>query len=123
MGTIGNFSLGKMIRTGVSRKKIITKVKNKIQVWRDKARLNLIQQGIRYARKVNLNERLMKIRKADNPKSSNPSAFSLQPKQKDRLGYNLSTIPAKPRYSDIRPKERLYGMKLKSIVSRKGRFA
>ena len=120
MGTIGSFSLGKFMRTGVSRKKLITKVKNKIQVWRDKARLNLIQQGIRYARKVDLNKRLMRVRKADNPKSLNPSAFSLQPKKRDRLGYNLSTIPAKPRYSDVKPKERLYGMRLKSIVS-KGR--
>lgn len=123
MGTIGSFSLGKMVRAGVSRKKIIAKVKNKIQMWRDNARLNLIQQGIRYARKVELNKRLMAIRKADAPKNLNPTVFSLQPKKRDMLGYNLSTIPAKPRYSDVKPKERLYGMRLKSIVSRKGRFA
>lgn len=119
MGTIGSFSLGKMLRRGVSRKKVIEKVKRKMQMWRDNARLNLIQNSIRYARKVELNRRLMEIRKGDRPKNLNPSVVSLQPKKRDKLGYNLSTIPTKPKYSDIRPRKRLYGMRLKSITSKR----
>ncbi len=118
MRTIGAFSLGRLIRTGSRRKKIIAKIKTKMRIWRDNARLNIIQQGIRYARKIKLNKRLMEIRKADNPKSLNFSAFSSQPRQRDILDLKLSTIPEKPRYSDMKPKKRLYGMRLKRIISK-----
>ncbi|MBI3412503.1 MAG: hypothetical protein HY051_00285 [Candidatus Aenigmarchaeota archaeon] len=118
MGPIGNFSVGKIMRTGVRRKNIIAKTKKKMQMWRDRARSSLIQNSIRYARKVNLNKRLMVMKKAGRPKNLNPSAFSSQPEKRgDRLGCKFSTIPARPRYSDIQPKKRLYGMRLKSATS------
>jgi hypothetical protein len=64
-------------------------------------------------RKERENEVEMKKRKAQEGKNMNPLAFSSMPSREYakslRNPVNLSTIPQKPKYSMVEPKERIYG--------------
>lgn len=113
--SIGRKPIGKVKITGKSRRNVVEKVKKKMEVWRDKARLNILHQRDRYKQKVSMNEALMKKRKSDRKKNLNPVAFSTLHEQKSRPSFNYSTISRKPKYSDVKPRERIYGRRFELI--------
>ncbi|MDP2926066.1 MAG: hypothetical protein Q8N99_06850, partial [Nanoarchaeota archaeon] len=80
-----------------------------------KARINIIEQRRRYKAKVERNERQMAEKKESWEKSLNPSAFSLMSKSRNRLRVTHSTMPLRPMYSKVKPKERIYGNKWKKL--------
>ena len=113
--SIGRMSMGRSAMGGRKRKSIKAKVIRKMEQWRDKARVNIIEQRRRYKAKVERNERQMAEKKEAWEKSLNPSAFSLMPKSRNRLRVTHSTMPLRPRYSKVKPKERIYGNKWKKL--------
>ncbi len=113
--SIGRMPVGRSAMGGRKRKSIKAKVKRKMEQWRDKARINIIEQRRRYKAKVERNERQMAEKKEAWEKSLNPSAFSLMPKSRDKLRITHSTMPPRPRYSKVKPKERIYGNKWKKL--------
>jgi len=113
--SIGRMSVGRSAMGGRKRKSIKAKVKRRMEQWRDKARINIIEQRRRYKAKVERNERQMAEKKEAWEKSLNPSAFSLMSKFRDRYRVTHSTMPLRPRYSKVKPKERIYGNKWKKL--------
>ncbi len=119
--SIGRMPMGKTLIVGRHRRRIVNKAKKKMQTWRDKARLNLLQQRRRLKLKVARNAKSMDDRKKDREKNPNPLAFSTMPESKKLLKYSASysTIPAKPKYSQVKPRERVYGNKWSRFEGRK----
>ena len=113
--SIGKMSIGRSAMGGRKRKSIKAKTIRKMEQWRDKARINIIEQRRRYKAKVERNERQMAEKKESWEKSLNPSAFSLMSKSRNRLRVTHSTIPLRPMYSKVKPKERIYGNKWKKL--------
>lgn len=113
--SIGRMPVGRSKLGGRNRKSIKAKVTRKMEQWRDKARINIIEQRRRYKAKIERNERQTAEKKEAWEKSLNPSAFSLMPKSRNRLQVTHSTISPRPRYSKVKPKERIYGNKWKKI--------
>lgn len=116
--SIGRMSMGRSAMGGRKRKSIKAKVTRKMEQWRDKARINIIQQRRRYKAKVERNERQMAEKKESWEKSLNPNAFSLMSKSRNRLRVTHSTMPLRPRYSKVKPKERIYGNKWEKLEER-----
>jgi len=113
--SIGKMPVGRNTMTGRKRKDIKRKTTKKMEQWRDKARINIIEQRRRYKAKVERNERQMAEKKEAWEKSLNPSAFSLMSKSRNKLRLTHSTMPPRPRYSKVKPKERIYGNKWKKL--------
>jgi|SRR3989338_8081189 len=113
--SIGRMPVGRSKLGGRKRKSIKAKTIKRIEQWRDKARINLLEQRRRYKTKVERNERQMAEKKEAWEKSLNPSAFSLMPNSRNRLRATHSTMPPRPRYSKVKPKERIYGNKWKKL--------
>ena len=113
--SIGKMPVGRNTMTGRKRKDIKRKTTKKMEQWRDKARINIIEQRRRYKAKVERNERQMVEKKEAWEKSLNPSAFSLMSKSRNKLRLTHSTMPPRPRYSKVKPKERIYGNKWKKL--------
>ena len=113
--SIGRMSMGRSAMGGRKRKSIKAKAIRKMEQWRDKARINIIEQRRRYKAKVERNERQMAEKKESWEKSLNPSAFSLMSKSRNRLRVTHSTMPLRPRYSKVKPKERIYGNKWRKL--------
>ena len=88
-----------------------------MELWRDKARINLLQQRNRYKQKVDTNRALMKAKKAGRLPNLNPTAnlddLGFKPKSIHRYELTHSTVPAKPKYSIVKPAERIYGNRWK----------
>ncbi|MDP3026378.1 MAG: hypothetical protein Q8N63_01625, partial [Nanoarchaeota archaeon] len=80
--SLGRMPVGKGVTGGRKRKSIKAKVTKKMEQWRDKARINIIEQRRRYKAKVERNERQMAEKKESWEKSLNPSAFSLMSKSR-----------------------------------------
>ena len=117
--SIGRSSLGRSQMMGKKRKDFLRKTIQKMEQWRDKARINLFQQRRRYKQKVERNQALMKIKKTGKLPNLNPSSKlsrlnenGLIPNAR-KFGVTHSTVPAKPKYSIVKPKERVYGNKWK----------
>lgn len=119
--SVGRMPVGKTLITGRHRRRIISKARRKMQMWRDKARLNLLEQRRRLKLKVARNAKSMEDRKKDREENLNPLAFSTMPKSKKQLKHSLthSTLSAKPKYSPVEPRERVYGNKWPRFERRK----
>lgn len=119
--SIGRMPIGRSPMMGKKRKDFLQKTIQKMEQWRDKARISILQQRRRYKKKVEDNQALMKAKKAGKLPNLNPSATSIilgdMPKSR-KYGVTHSTVPLRPRYSLVKPKERLYGNKLKILEKR-----
>jgi|GEM_PF-1574717 len=114
--SVGKFSVGKSAMVGSKRKNFLLRTIQKSKQWRDNARMNLFQQRRRYKLKVEANRALMKAKKAGKLPNLNPSSClsrlhedGLQPKSIHRFQATHSTVPAKPKYSIVKPAKRIYG--------------
>jgi len=113
--SIGRFPVGKSAMVGRKRKNFLQRTIQKMEQWRDKARINLFQQRRRYKQKVESNQALMKAKKAGKLPNLNPSSClsrlnedGLIPKSR-KFALTHSTVPAKPKYSIVKPAKRIYG--------------
>lgn len=122
--SIGRFPVGRSAMIGKKRKNFLQRTIQKMEQWRDKARINLFQQRKRYKQKVESNQALMKAKKSGKLPNLNPSSAlsrinedGLKPKAR-KFAVTHSTVPAKPKYSIVKPKERVYGNKWKKLEKR-----
>jgi len=110
--TIGRLPIGRTNMIGIKKRNFLERTIQKMEQWRDKARINLFQQRERYKLKVKSNQALMSAKKADRSPNLNPGAalVGLGDKPKSReYGVTHSTIPVKPKYSMVKPAKRIYG--------------
>jgi hypothetical protein len=114
--SIGRASVGKSAMIGRKKRNFLQRTIQKMEQWRDKARINIFQQRERYKLKVKGNQALMKAKKAGRSPNLNPSAVMVAsgdiPKSR-KYGATYSTLPLKPKYSIVKPAERIYGNKWK----------
>lgn len=117
--SIGRYPIGKSAMVGRKRKNFVQRTIQKMEQWRDKARINLFQQRRRYEQKVENNKALMKAKKAGRLPNLNPSSklneLGSKPRSLRRYGVTNSTVPLKPKYSIVKPAERIYGNKWKKL--------
>lgn len=123
--SIGRFPVGKSSTVGKKRTKFLQRTIQKMVQWRDHARINLFQQRRRYKQKIESNQALMKARKAGRLPNTNPSSKlsrlnddGLIPKAR-KFGITHSTVPLKPKYSTVKPAERIYGNRWKKREAQK----
>lgn len=111
--SVGRMPLGKTQITGGQRLKVLSKTRKKMEKWRDRARDKLLEQRQRLKRKVELNAALMEDRKMEREKNLNPTAFPTLPENRALFKRSLthSTMPSRPKYSRVQPKQRVYGNK------------
>ncbi len=108
--SIGRASVGRCAMIGRKKRNFVQMTIQKMEQWRDKARINLFQQRERYKLKVKSNQALMSAKKADRLPNLNPGAVTVGDKPKSReYGVTHSTLPLKPRYSIVKPAKRIYG--------------
>jgi hypothetical protein len=110
--SIGRFAIGKNDKIGRKKRNFLEKTILKMEQWRDKARINIIQQRGRYKSKIQSNQALMSALKEDRAPNLNPTATTtiLGDKPKSRFyGATHSTLPKKPKYSLVEPARRIYG--------------
>ena len=119
--SIGRFPVGRSAMVGRKRKNFLQRTIQKMELWRDKARINLFQQRRRYKQKIETNRALMKAKKAGRLPNLNPSSAlsrlyddGLIPKAR-KFGITHSTVPAKPKYSIVKPAPRIYGNRWKAL--------
>ena len=117
--SIGRQSIGRSPMVGKKRLNFLKKTIQKMEIWRDKARINIFQQRRRYKQKIETNQALMKAKKAGRLPNLNPSAnlheLGFKPKSLHRYGITHSTVPSKPKYSIVKPRKRIYGNIWKKI--------
>lgn len=115
--SIGRASVGRSATIKRTRKNFLQKIIQKMEQWRDKARINLLQQRERYKQKVKGNQALMRAKKAGKSPNLNPGVTTgLGDKPKSRkYGATYSTVPLKPKYSLAKPAERISGNKWKKL--------
>ncbi len=110
--SIGRFPVGRSNSIGRKRRNFVQRTIQKMEQWRDKARINLFQQRERYKLKVKSNQAIMSAIKADRSPNLNPTASNLilgdKPKSRE-YGLTHSTIPLKTKYSIVKPAKRIYG--------------
>ena len=111
--SIGRQSIGRSPRVGKKRLNFLKKTIQKMELWRDKARINIFQQRRRYKLKVQANQALMRAKKAGRLPNLNPSSkldnLGFKPKSLHRYGLTHSTVSKKPKYTIVKPAERIYG--------------
>ena len=110
--SIGRFPVGRSNTIGRKRKNFVQRTIQKMEQWRDKARINLFQQRERYKLKIKSNQAMMSAIKADRLPNLNPTAanVTLADKPKSReYGLTHSTLPLKTKYSIVKPAKRIYG--------------
>ncbi len=119
--SIGRFPVGRSAMVGRKRKNFLLRTIQKMELWRDKARINLFQQRRRYKQKIKTNQALMKAKKVGRLPNLNPSGAlsrlyddGLIPKSR-KFGITHSTVPAKPKYSIVKPATRIYGNRWKKF--------
>lgn len=116
--SIGRMPMGRSPMVGRKRRNFLRKTIHKMEIWRDKARSNLLQQRRRYKQKVESNKALMRAKKEGQLPNLNPSSKlnkdGLKPKSR-MFGITHSTVPAKPRYSIVKPAKRIYGNRWKKM--------
>ncbi|MFA4956166.1 MAG: hypothetical protein WC556_04245 [Candidatus Methanoperedens sp.] len=110
--SIGRFPIGKNDKIGRKKRNFLEKTILKMEQWRDKARINIIQQRERYKSKIKSNQALMSALKEDRAPNLNPAAavtgLGILPKSRF-YGATHSTLPLKPKYSIVKPARRIYG--------------
>ncbi|MDD1745612.1 MAG: hypothetical protein LUQ20_07405 [Candidatus Methanoperedens sp.] len=110
--SIGKIPVTRSHTISGKKRNFLQRTIQKMEQWRDKARINIFQQRERYKLKVKNNQALMMAKKADRSPNLNPSAVkaTLGDKPKSReYGVTHSTVPLKPKYSIVKPAERIYG--------------
>ncbi|MBE0427755.1 MAG: hypothetical protein IBX72_14065 [Nitrospirae bacterium] len=110
--SIGRFSIGKSGVKGRKKRNFLQDTIVKMEQWRDKARINIIQQRGRYKSRIKSNRALMSALKEDRAPNLNPTAATtlLGDKSKSRYyGATHSILPLKPKYSLVKPARRIYG--------------
>jgi|SRR3989338_4317970 len=119
--SIGRSPVGRSAMVGRKRRNFLQLTIRKMEQWRDKARINLFQQRRRYKQKIEMNEALMRAKKAGRLPNLNPSGAlsrlnddGLIPKAR-KFGITHSTVPSKPKYSIVKPAERIYGNRWKKM--------
>ncbi len=117
--SIGRNPVGKSKIVGKRRVSFLWRTIQKMELWRDKARQNLFQQRKRYQHRVESNQALMKVKKAGKLPNLNPSSklndTGFKPKSLHRFEATHSTVPVKPKYSIVKPAERIYGNRWKKF--------
>lgn len=120
--SIGRFPIGKTPVLGKRRKDFLQRTIQKMEQWRDKARINIFEQRKRYKQKVERNKSLMAIKKTGKLLNLNPtsklSELGFKPKSIHRYEVTYSTVPSKPKYSIVKPAERIYGNKWKKKLKK-----
>lgn len=119
--SIGRFPVGRSHMVGKQRVNFLRRTILKMEQWRDKARINLFQQRRRYKQKVETNQALMRAKKAGKLPNLNPSSClsrlnedGLMPNSR-KFAITHSTVPAKPKYSIVKPAKRVYGNRWKAL--------
>ena len=116
--SIGRLAVGRSSMIGRKRKNFLQRTIKKMEIWRDKARMNLFQQRRRYKQKIETNQALMRAKKAGRLPNLNPSSklenLGMKPRAR-KFGITHSTVPTKPKYSIVKPAERIYGNKWKKF--------
>ncbi len=90
----------------------------KAQANRDRARKKLLQQRKRLARRRERNVEATASAEEDDSTSlgTNPTAYSTVPRQRSNAENSArqshSTVPLRPKCSTVRPRARLYGLRL-----------
>ncbi len=110
--SIGKFPVTRSDTISRKKRNFLQRTIQKMEQWRDKARINLFQQRERYKLKVKSNQALMMAKKADRSPNLNPSAVTVtlgDKPQSREYGVTHSTVPLKPKYSIVKPAERIYG--------------
>ncbi len=122
--SIGRSAVGRSARIGKRRKDFLLRTIRKMELWRDNARSNMLQQRQRYKAKVEKNRALMKAKKEGSLPNLNPSSFpsrldvGFKPKSLHRFEATHSTVPLRPKYSIVKPAERIYGNKWKAMEAK-----
>jgi len=110
-GSLGRKSFGMGVEKDLERDR--ARVRRGAKENTDRARGKLLDARERLKQKERENEAEMKKRKAQEGKNLNPLAFSSMPSREYakslRNPVNLSTVPQKPKYSMVEPRERIYG--------------
>ncbi len=110
--SIGRAPVGRSAMIRSTGKNLLHDKIQKMEQWRDKARINLFRQRERYKQKVETNQALMRAKKTGRLPNLNPSAVTVnlgdKPKSRE-YGVTHSTLPLKPKYSIVKPAERIYG--------------
>ncbi len=123
--SIGRSPVGRSLMIGKKRRHFLTKTIEKMELWRDKARLNILRQHERYKKKIKTNQALMKAKKAGRLPNLNPSSkldnLGFKPKSIHRYELTHSTVSRKPLYSIVEPKERIYGNKWKKLEKKRSK--
>ena len=119
---IGRNLLGRGVMIGrKSRRNVLYKTIRRMEQWRDEVRASLVKLRERYKQKVKSNQAIMKAKKAARAPSLNPSVTSFDlghlPTSR-KFAVTHSTIPAKPKYSLVKPAERIHGNKWKKWEER-----
>ena len=123
--SIGRSAVGRRSRVGKRRRNFLVRTIQKMEQWRDSARMNLLQQRRRYKVKVEKNRALMRAKKEGSLPNLNPSSFpsklevGFKPKSVHRFEATHSTVPLRPKYSIVKPAERIYGNKWKALEAKK----
>lgn len=128
--SIGRFPVGRSAMVGRKRKSFLLRTIQKEEQWRDKARVGLFESRRRYKQKVQGNQALMKMKKAGKLPNLNPSGAlsrlnddGLQPKSIHRFQATHSTVPAKPKYSIVKPAKRIYGNRWKALEDKRWKLS
>ncbi len=110
-GDSGRKSFG--MRVEKDRERDRARVRRGTKENTDIARGKLLDAREKLKQKERENEADMKRRKAQEGKNLNPLAYSTMPSREYakslRNPANLSTLPPKPKYSMVEPRERIYG--------------
>jgi hypothetical protein len=117
--SIGRAPVGRSSMIGRQKRSFLQRTIQKMEQWRDKARINLFRQRERYKLKVKSNQALMRAKKAGRLPNLNPSAVTIGDKTKSReYGATHSTVPLKSKYSIVKPAKRIYGNIWKRLEKR-----
>lgn len=113
MDNVGRMQIGRLQR---NEKKARQNAGRKAELHRDEARNKIMAIRMRLKRKVEKNERQTESRKKEREKSTNPVVVSFMPsresaKRTRNAVATWSAVPAKPKYSRVTPKKRIYGKK------------
>lgn len=118
--SIGRGSIGRKSRVGEDRTNFMQDKIQKMEQWRNQARLNIFRQRERYKQKVETNQALMRSKKSGRLPNLNFNSVTIGHKtQSQEYGVTHSTVPLKPKYSLVKPAERIFGNKWKKLESRK----
>lgn len=107
----GRRSFGMGVENDLERDR--ARVRRNVKRGMDRARGKLLDSREKLKMKEKANEEELKRRKSREAKNLNPIAVSTMPSREYakslRNPANLSTVPKKPKYSLIKPGERIYG--------------